>query len=61
LHIVTLVFSKKENRPIAGNVLGIVTSCIGWIPFVGMILHIITAIIVLIEAGSNQKVKPSDS
>lgn len=54
LHIVTVVLSKQENRPIAGNILGIVTSCIGWIPLVGMIMHIITAVFVLVEAGSNK-------
>lgn len=57
LHIVTLIFSKQENRPITGNVLGIVTSCIAFIPIVGMIMHIITAIIVLIEAATDKKVQ----
>ncbi|NMG58154.1 hypothetical protein E1H12_06355 [Geitlerinema sp. P-1104] len=54
LHIVAVVLSKEEHRPITGNVLGIVTSCIGWIPIVGMIMHIITAIFILVEAGSNK-------
>ncbi|WP_195989304.1 hypothetical protein [Clostridium sp. D53t1_180928_C8] len=49
-HIVNLVLSKKENLPIAGSVLGIVGNAIGWIPFVGMIMHILTAIFVMMEA-----------
>lgn len=56
LHIVALIFSKKESRPITGNILGIVTSCVAIIPVVGMIMHIVTAIIVLMEAGENKKV-----
>ncbi|WKB36571.1 hypothetical protein QS257_05895 [Terrilactibacillus sp. S3-3] len=53
LHIVTVVFSVKENKAITGNILGIITSCIGWIPVIGMIMHIISAIFILIEAGKD--------
>ena len=49
-HIVNLVLSKKEDLPIAGSILGIVGNAIGWIPFVGMIMHILTAIFVMMEA-----------
>lgn len=49
-HIVNLVLSKKEDLPITGSILGIVGNVIGWIPFVGMIMHIITAVFVMIEA-----------
>ncbi|WHY67842.1 hypothetical protein [Neobacillus sp. SuZ13] len=52
LHIVTLVITKKEGSgSITGSVLGIITSCIGWIPFVGMIMHIISAIILMVDAA----------
>jgi hypothetical protein len=54
LHITALVFSKQEDRPITGNVVGIVTSLIAWIPILGMIMHIITGILVLLEAGQNK-------
>jgi len=43
-HIVTLVFSKKENKKITPSVLGIVASVLGFIPIIGWILHIIAAI-----------------
>lgn len=49
-HIINLVLSKKEDLPITGSILGIVGNAIGWIPFVGMIMHIITAVFVMIEA-----------
>ncbi|WP_335872605.1 hypothetical protein [Bacillus sp. 2205SS5-2] len=54
LHIVSLVFSIKEDESKTGNILGIVTNCIAWIPFVGMVMHIITAIVVLIDAYRSQ-------
>lgn len=49
MHIITLVFVLKENKDRHGSIAGIVTSAIGWIPFVGMILHIITAILLLVS------------
>lgn len=55
LHIVTLIFSVKDNVNKHGSILGIVTSCIAWIPFVGMVLHIITAILLMIDAAMNNK------
>ncbi|WP_144509331.1 hypothetical protein [Bacillus sp. FJAT-22090] len=51
LHITTLVLTKNEGGTITGSVLGIVTSCIAWIPFVGMIMHIISAIFLMIDAA----------
>lgn len=49
-HIVNLVLSKNEDLPVAGSILGIVGNAIGWIPFVGMIMHILTAIFLMVEA-----------
>jgi hypothetical protein len=52
VHIMAIVFelrTKKKEHKIAGNVWGIITSTLAWIPFVGMILHMITAIILWIE------------
>lgn len=51
LHIVTLVFCSQENEDKAGSIVGIVTSCIAVIPVVGMIMHITTAIILMVSAG----------
>ena len=49
-HIVNLVLSKKEDLPITGSILGIVVNALGWIPFLGMIMHILTAVFVMMEA-----------
>ena len=51
LHIATLVISAKEETKTHGSILGIITSVIGWIPFVGMILHIITGVLLLVDAA----------
>ncbi|MGQ7280422.1 hypothetical protein ACT91Q_21030 [Brevibacillus thermoruber] len=59
LHIVTLVLSKKNEEPFHGSVLGIVTSLIGWIPFVGMVMHILSAIFLMITAAKPQSAKTS--
>jgi hypothetical protein len=55
LHVVTLVFSIREGEMKHGSILGIVTSCVAWIPFVGMTMHIITAIILMIDAYNARK------
>lgn len=55
LHIVTLVFSVMEDKKFHGSIVGIVTSCIGWIPIIGMIMHIVSAILLLIDAYQTHK------
>lgn len=47
LHIITLVYCNQEGLDSAPSILGIITSCIAWIPIVGMIMHILTAIFLL--------------
>lgn len=48
-HIINLVLAVKAGKTKAGSILGIVTSCVAFIPFVGMTMHILTAIFLLIE------------
>lgn len=55
LHVVTLIFSVIEKKNFHGSILGIITSCIAWIPILGMIMHIITAILLLIDAYKSQR------
>ncbi|AZN43169.1 hypothetical protein [Paenibacillus albus] len=54
LHIVTLVFCSKEDKSKRGSILGIITSVVAWIPFVGMIMHIITAIMLMVSAAKDR-------
>lgn len=50
LHIITLILAIKSGRSKLGSGLGILTSVIGWIPFVGMFMHIVTAFVLIVSA-----------
>jgi uncharacterized membrane protein len=50
LHIVTLVLSSGRKEPGYGSIMGIVTSVLAWIPILGWILHLLTAILLGISA-----------
>lgn len=50
LHIVTLALSVGEKESKYGSVIGVITSVIAWIPFVGMVMHLITGLALLISA-----------
>lgn len=54
LHIITLVLTHRDGGTTTGSILGIVTSCIAWIPFVGMIMHILSAIFLMIDASKDE-------
>ncbi|MRG86328.1 hypothetical protein [Salinibacillus xinjiangensis] len=60
LHIVTLVMTKKDGGKSVGSILGIITSCLGWIPGVGMVLHILSAVFLMINAAQPDQ-KSSES
>lgn len=52
LHAVAVVILLRERGPVIGNVVGIVTSVVALIPFVGWFMHAVTAIILLVEGIS---------
>lgn len=58
LHIITLVLCKQNNKPTAGSILGIVTSVLAWIPILGMIMHIASAVVILIGAAKKSNDTP---
>lgn len=60
-HIVNLVLSHKEGLPITGSILGIIANVLGLIPIVGMVMHILTAIFVMIEAAKTKVNEPDNS
>ncbi|MFB9274128.1 hypothetical protein [Cohnella cellulosilytica] len=59
LHIITLILSSRNNEVKYGSILGIVTSLVAWIPFVGMILHIISGIMLMVSAAKKESTQPS--
>ncbi|WP_173917309.1 hypothetical protein [Halobacillus sp. Marseille-Q1614] len=55
LHTITLIISIKDARFSSGSILGMITSFLGAIPFVGWVMHTITAIVLLIDAAVETK------
>lgn len=55
LHIVTLVLSSKNREPMYGSILGIITSLLAWIPLVGWVLHLLTAIFLMVTAAQKPR------
>lgn len=53
-HIVNFNISKKHGKKTSANVLGIVTNCVAWIPGVGMIMHILSAVFLMLEASRKE-------
>jgi hypothetical protein len=49
LHAIAVIILLRERGPVIGNAVGIVTSVVALIPFVGWIMHAITAVILLVE------------
>lgn len=58
LHAAAVVILLKERGPYIGNVIGIVTSVVALIPFVGWIMHAVTAIVLLFEGISANRQRP---
>ncbi|MGF7535066.1 hypothetical protein AAGG74_15455 [Bacillus mexicanus] len=59
VHLITLFFSLKDRKKVSGSILGIFTSLIGWIPVLGMIMHLITATFLILDAYVNVKERSS--
>lgn len=51
LHAVTLFFCFREYSPKSGSILGIITSLVSWFPLIGWVMHLITAVVLLITAA----------
>jgi hypothetical protein len=58
LHAVAVVILQRERQPFIGNVLGIITSIIAFIPILGWIMHGVTAFVLLVEAVSSSRQAP---
>lgn len=55
LHVITLILSSRDRESIYGSVLGIITSLLAWIPFVGWFLHLITGILLMVSGGQKSR------
>lgn len=57
VHIIALIASIYDKQKKSGNILGIITSVVAYIPVVGMFMHILTGIWLLVEAFGFQREK----
>lgn len=48
-------FLLIQDKKVHGSILGIITSVIAWIPILGMLMHILTAVFLMIDAYQTQK------
>lgn len=55
LHAVALFLSIRQGKSKIGHSFGIATSCLGWIPFLGWTLHLVTAVILIVEAVKDKE------
>lgn len=55
LHILTLVLSAMNKEAKYGSIMGIVTCVLGWIPFVGWFLHLVSAILLMVSAAQRAR------
>ncbi|UOQ43857.1 hypothetical protein MUN89_18570 [Halobacillus salinarum] len=55
LHLITLIFSIREQRFSSGSILGLITSMVGAIPIVGWLMHSITALVLLIDGALSMR------
>ncbi|MFF2481761.1 hypothetical protein [Paenibacillus sp. NPDC058071] len=52
LHILTLIFSTQARTTIYGSIMGLITSLLAWIPILGMLMHLTSAILLMVSASS---------
>lgn len=57
VHIIALIASIYDKQKKSGNILGIITSVVAYIPVVGMFMHILTGIWLIVEAFGYQREK----
>jgi hypothetical protein len=56
-HLVTLIVCVMQKQRIHGSVLGLITSVVGIIPVIGMIMHILTALVLIVDAARGDRKK----
>ncbi len=61
LHLVTLVLAARERVPYYGPIVGLVTSALGWVPFLGWAMHLASGIALLVNAFQGQQQQRRDA
>lgn len=50
LHIITILLAKKEGMKTYANYIGILTTLVAFFPYIAIVLHIITATFIFLDA-----------
>ncbi|WP_347861362.1 hypothetical protein U0355_11995 [Salimicrobium sp. PL1-032A] len=50
-HLIVLIISINQKQFSSGSVVGMIANAVGIIPIIGWIMHTITAIILIVDAG----------
>ncbi|HDR7530819.1 hypothetical protein DN397_20130 [Bacillus sp. AY1-10] len=61
LHITTILLSKKEGLNTYSNYIGIIITLLAFFPYIVIVLHIIAAVFLLLDAASTNTKKVYDS
>ncbi|HHZ5403106.1 TPA: hypothetical protein ACWJ98_000941 [Bacillus cereus] len=61
LHITTILLSKKEGLNTYSNYIGIIITLLAFFPYIVIVLHMIAAIFLLLDAASTNTKKVYDS
>lgn len=52
LHIITIILAKKEGVKTYANYIGILTTLVAFFPYIHIVLHLIAATFLLLDAAS---------
>lgn len=55
LHIITLLLTQKDEGATIGSFFGIITSIVGIVPILGMIMHMVTALLLFITGSMRDR------
>lgn len=61
LHLFTFMMTKKDRGAKSGSVIGMVASCIGWLPLLTIAPHLLAAFFLFVNAAMTEEPAASDS
>ncbi|EMI9087744.1 MULTISPECIES: hypothetical protein [Bacillus] len=61
LHIITILLAKKEDMNTYAHFIGIIVTLVAFFPYIDIVLHMIAAIFLLLDAISTNKKQVCDS
>jgi len=61
LHIITILLAKKEDMNTYPHYIGIIVTLVAFFPYIDIVLHMIAAIFLLLDAASTNAKEVYDS